>query len=148
MYDAWLRGVSCSEICQPANWITQVSTGLVFDMGQCTRCWYLLHQQAANAQPSLRICTDLPNKSLPCLHIRPWKNMCGSGNRTYPKFLPPTLNFFLQILKLEENSRTKFCSTILFQLQNLEKKYISKWPSLNFYAFSLWCWKTRLYLQK
>ena len=30
--------------------------------------------------------------------------MCGSGYPTYPKFLPPTLNFFLQILKLEENS--------------------------------------------
>ena len=52
---------------------------------------------------------------------------------TWPtlNFYPPTLNFFLQILKLEENSRTKyfFCSVILFQLQNLEKKYISKWPS-------------------
>ena len=35
------------------------------------------------------------------------KNMCGSGYLTYPTFLPPTLNFFLQILKLEENSRTK-----------------------------------------
>ena len=33
--------------------------------------------------------------------------MCGSGYMTYPNFLPPTLNFFLQILKLEENSRTK-----------------------------------------
>ena len=33
------------------------------------------------------------------------KNMCGPGYPTYPKFLPPTLNFFLQILKLEENSR-------------------------------------------
>ena len=35
------------------------------------------------------------------------KNMCGSGNPTYPKCLPPTLNFLLQIPKLEENSRTK-----------------------------------------
>ena len=35
------------------------------------------------------------------------KNMCGSGYPAYPKFLPPTLNFFLQILKSEENSRTK-----------------------------------------
>ena len=26
--------------------------------------------------------------------------MCGSGYLTYPKFLPPTLNFFLQILKI------------------------------------------------
>ena len=32
------------------------------------------------------------------------KNMCGSGYPTYPKLLPPTLNFFLQILKLEENN--------------------------------------------
>ena len=40
---------------------------------------------------------------------------------------PPVLNFFLQILKLEENSRTKlFCSAILFQIQNLEKRNISK----------------------
>ena len=32
--------------------------------------------------------------------------------------------FFLQILKLEENSRTKlFYSAILFQLYNLEKKF-------------------------
>ena len=32
--------------------------------------------------------------------------------------------FILQILKLEENGRTKlFCSAILFQLQNLEKKF-------------------------
>ena len=62
MYDARLRGVSCSEICQPAYWITQVSTGHVFDMGQCTRCWYLLHQRAAKASASLRICTDLPIK--------------------------------------------------------------------------------------
>ena len=31
---------------------------------------------------------------------------------------------FLQILKLEENSSKKlFCSAILFQLQNLEKKF-------------------------
>ena len=53
--------------------------------------------------------------------------MCGSGYPTYPKFLPPTLNFFLQILKLKENSRTKlFCSAILFHLQNLEKKIHSK----------------------
>ena len=51
--------------------------------------------------------------------------MCGSGYPTYPKLKPPALNFFLQILKLEENSRT----AILFQLQNLEKSYISKWPS-------------------
>ena len=35
--------------------------------------------------------------------------------------------FFLQILKLEENSRTKlFCSAILIQLQNLEKKVYSR----------------------
>ena len=34
------------------------------------------------------------------------KNKCGSGYPTYSKFLPPTVNFFLQILKLEENSRT------------------------------------------
>ena len=51
--------------------------------------------------------------------------MYGSGYPTYPNFLPPTLNFFSpnsQILKLEENSRTKyFCSAILFQLKNLEK---------------------------
>ena len=33
------------------------------------------------------------------------KNMCGSGYPTYPEFLSPTLDFFLQILKLEENSR-------------------------------------------
>ena len=53
--------------------------------------------------------------------------MCGSGYVTYPKLLPPTLNFFLQILNLEENSRTKlFCSAILFQLQNLEKKICIK----------------------
>ena len=51
--------------------------------------------------------------------------MRGSGYPTYPIFLPPTLNFFLQILKLEENNR----SAILFQLQNFEKKYISNWPS-------------------
>ena len=32
--------------------------------------------------------------------------------------------YFFQILKLEEDSRTKlFCSAILFQLQNLEKKF-------------------------
>ena len=31
----------------------------------------------------------------------------GSGYITYPNFLPPTLDFFLQILKFEENSRTK-----------------------------------------
>ena len=31
--------------------------------------------------------------------------------------------YFLQILKLEENSRTKlFCPIFLFQLQNLEKE--------------------------
>ena len=54
--------------------------------------------------------------------IRPRKkNKCGSGFPTYPRFLLPTLNFFLHILKLEENSS----SAILFQLQNLEKKYIS-----------------------
>ena len=48
--------------------------------------------------------------------------MCGTGYPAYPIFLPPTLNIFLRILKLEENSRTKlFCSAILFQLQNLEK---------------------------
>ena len=35
------------------------------------------------------------------------KNMCGSGYPTYPRFVPPTLNIFLQRLKLEENSRTK-----------------------------------------
>ena len=35
------------------------------------------------------------------------KNICGSGYPTYPKFLLPTLNFFLQILMLEESSRTK-----------------------------------------
>ena len=35
------------------------------------------------------------------------KKKCGSGYPTYSKFLPPILNFFLQILKLEENSRTK-----------------------------------------
>ena len=35
------------------------------------------------------------------------KNMCGSGYSTYSNFLPPTLNFFLHILKLGENSRTK-----------------------------------------
>ena len=35
------------------------------------------------------------------------KKICGSGCPTYPKFLSPTINFFLQILKLEENSRTK-----------------------------------------
>ena len=29
--------------------------------------------------------------------------MYGSGYSTYPKTLPPTLNFFLQILKFEEN---------------------------------------------
>ena len=34
------------------------------------------------------------------------KIMCGSGYRTYPKFLPPILNIFHQILKWEENSRT------------------------------------------
>ena len=61
--------------------------------------------------------------------------MCGSGYPTYPKYLPPTLNFFPQILKLEENSRTKyFCSAILFQLQNLQRKntYLNdhlKWKS-------------------
>ena len=54
------------------------------------------------------------------------KNICGSGYLTNPKFLPPTLNFFLQILKLEEIAEQKNCSAILFQLQNLEKKYISK----------------------
>ena len=37
------------------------------------------------------------------------KNIRGSGYPTYPKFLhvPSTLIFFLQILKMEENSRTK-----------------------------------------
>ena len=45
-------------------------------------------------------------------------------------FYPLPLTFFLQIMKLEEIIRTKnFCSAILFQLQNLEKKYISKWTS-------------------
>ena len=33
------------------------------------------------------------------------KNMCGSGYPTYPNILAPTLNFFLQILKFEENIR-------------------------------------------
>ena len=37
-------------------------------------------------------------------------------------FYPLPLTFFLQILKLAENSS----SAIPFQLQNLEKKYISK----------------------
>ena len=48
--------------------------------------------------------------------------MFCSDYPTFPKVIPPTINFFLQTLKLEENSRTKsFCSAILFQLQNLEK---------------------------
>ena len=51
--------------------------------------------------------------------------MRGSGYPTFPNFLPPTINFCLQTMKLEENSS----SAILFQLQNLEKKYKSKWPS-------------------
>ena len=29
--------------------------------------------------------------------------MCGSGYPTYPKILPTTLHFFLQILKFKEN---------------------------------------------
>ena len=52
--------------------------------------------------------------------------MCGLGNETYPKFLPPALNFLLQILKLEKGSKTKKkCSAVLFQLQNLKIKDIS-----------------------
>ena len=55
------------------------------------------------------------------------KNVCGSGNLTYPKFLSPTLNFFLRFLKLEEKNRTKlFCSANLFKLQSLKKKNISQ----------------------
>ena len=62
------------------------------------------------------------------------KNMRGSGYPTYSKFLPPTLNFFLQILKLGEKTRTKlFCSAILFKLQIFEKKYIWK----NVYALEV-----------
>ena len=57
------------------------------------------------------------------------KNMGGSGYPTYPKFLPPNLTFFLQILNLEEKSS----SAILFQLQNLEKNTYQndhlKWKS-------------------
>ena len=84
--------------------------------------------------------------------------MYGSGYQTYTKFLPPTLHFFLQILKLEDNSRTKKnCSAFLFQLQNLEeKKYISKWPSEMEILISMHSVfgigskrkETRLYLQK
>ena len=40
--------------------------------------------------------------------------MCGLGNETYPKFLPPALNFLLQILKVEKDSKTKkmFCCSL------------------------------------
>ena len=63
--------------------------------------------------------------------LRPNKKLCVvQVTRPTLNLYPPTLNFFLQILKLEKNSRTKkFCSAILFQLQNLEKKNISKGPS-------------------
>ena len=41
------------------------------------------------------------------------KNMCGSGYPTYPKLLPPTLNFLLTIMKLEKNSRLiLFCYSL------------------------------------
>ena len=33
-------------------------------MTQCMRFWYLSHKRAANAQASLRICTDSPEPSL------------------------------------------------------------------------------------
>ena len=42
------------------------------------------------------------------INSRTKKKMCGSGYSTYPKFLHPTLYVFLQILKLEVNSRTKY----------------------------------------
>ena len=40
------------------------------------------------------------------------KNRCGSSYPTVPNFLPLTLNFFLQILKLKKNIR-KECIKML-----------------------------------
>ena len=45
--------------------------------------------------------------------------MCGSGYLTYPKFLHPTLNFFLQFLELEENIAEQFWSWKRIAEQNI-----------------------------
>ena len=42
------------------------------------------------------------------------KNMCGSGYPIYPKFLSPTLNFFLQILKLKRIAEQNHFVLLLF----------------------------------
>ena len=48
---------------------------------------------------------------------------------TYPEFLPPTLNFFLQILKLEEIAEQNIFLLFSSNFRIRRKKYISKWPS-------------------
>ena len=68
--------------------------------------------------------------------------MCGSGYLTYPKYLPPTLNFFLQILKLEEiaeqnnfvllfSSNFRIRRKIHTKSDHLKQKYkgrVTVWP--------------------
>ena len=67
--------------------------------------------------------------------IRPRKKyMRGSGYSTYPKFLPPTLNFFLQILKLEEiveqnNFVLLFSSNFRIWRKNTYQNNNLKWKS-------------------
>ena len=78
--------------------------------------------------------------------------MCGSGCPTYPNFFPPTLNCFLQILKLEENSRISFRYSLL--TSEFEEKIritmTKKWKSTFISMHSVFGSKmihSRLYLQ-
>ena len=58
-----------------------------------------------------------------------------------PYILPLILNFILQILKLEENSRINlFCSAILFQLENYREKkntYQNDYPKQIYISISM-----------
>ena len=69
--------------------------------------------------------------------------MCGSGYLTYPKFLPSKLIFFfLQIRKLDENSRTKyfvllFSSNFRIWRKNTYQNDHLKWKSKFFCIQSL-----------
>ena len=53
-------------------------------------------------------------------------NMRGSGYPTYPKFLPLTLNFFSKFCSWKRIAEQNNFVLLFFQLQKLEKKYVSK----------------------